>query len=357
MSKKSLKSYMSDQFIYWDDKQKKAILRTVKRNSIAFNPESPSFWNDIEQYQTKLVGKVPRNLKTEFDLKIPPLLIPDTIFNGEVSGIEKDFAIINIGKTDAFVAKSEFDKDIEIGTKTFIHYDGKNFSHTKAKREMLRAELFAAMENKEPIFFDAKVVELIYGGYWLDCGGIRCFMPGSLANVIRLTDFNSILNTTLKVCAVGIEKGKIILSHRDYLKRFGVIRSNEYKKGQHAMVIITGQNETGYFVEVEENVYGMILKDNTNSQYSVGDEMETLVLGHDHRGRLMFTQNARDILEVGHVLTGKVLGYENDLAIIELMEGVNGTIFKDKLKFVKEGQLIEVIVSKIFKNKIFLRVR
>lgn len=358
MSKGSLKNFRKTQFAFYHKKTGKVIVRTIsKRAPFSFDPQSENFWDVIESEQNRLTKKPSKTSKISFD--IPNSLQVNSLVYGEITQIDSENVIINIGKSDAYVDIKEFSGDFEVGNIFPVYYDGKTFSYTKAKREITKDEMLKATNSKDLIVFEAKVVDLIHGGYWMDCEGVRCFMPGSLANVTRLDNFDSLLGQTVKVCAVGFEKGNIIVSHRDYLKRFSVDRSSSYTKGMSVEITVTGRNDSGYFVELEPNVYGMLPYSNvpTGTEYENGDNVEVLVMTHDQRGRLILTQNVRDILEKGMILTGKVLKFKEDFAIVELMEGVTGTIFKDELKYVKEGQFIEVVIYKIYPTKIFLKVK
>ena len=354
MSKKSFKKALARSPYFYvpsgSGMKKALVYRTKKGNNFkTFDPESSTFWEDLEKDQARLQGKIPQNL--EMEMSIPSPIESNTILKGTICSVDNDSIIMNVGKSDAFVDRSEFsDEDsLEIGTEYPIYFDGVNFSYLKGKREMHKQNLIQAGQTKEPIFFEAKVMELIHGGYWMQSNGVKCFMPGSLASVVRLTDFSSIVGETIKVCAVGIERGQIILSHRDYLKRFSILRSQEYQKGQAIQVEVTGVSNSGYFVEIEENVFGMLPKGNVNrkDRYEVGDQIEALVMDHDNRGRLILTQKPIDILEKGMILTGKITKFKGNFAFVELIEGVTGTIFKTDLKYAKEGQLIEVVIKEI----------
>lgn len=331
-------------------KKKKLIVRkgrTISRKE--FDVDSLTFWEDLKAEQKRLTGKIPS--RDEVDMAIPKPIKKNTILMGTICSVDENSVILNVGKKDAFIDLSNFSEDesLEIGTQYPIYFDGVNFSYQEGKREMHKNQMLEATQTKEPIFFEAKVMELIHGGYWMKCGGVKCFMPGSLASIVRLEDFSSIVGQTLKVCAVGVERDQIILSHRDYLKRFSILRSQEYQKGQAVQVEVTGISKNGYFVKVEENVFGMLPKGNVNTKdkYEVKDQIEVLIMDHDNRGRLILTQKPIDILEKGMILTGKITKIKSKFAYIELMEGVTGTIFKSDLKYAKEGQLIEVVIKEI----------
>ena len=77
-------------------------------------------------------------------------------------------------------------------------------SISDALDEVKAKEIMDAIGNKS-VGFTARVKELIHGGYWVDVGGITCFMPGSLGGVNKLHDFNVLVG---KEIVVSIVTGK-----------------------------------------------------------------------------------------------------------------------------------------------------
>lgn len=101
------------------------------------------------------------------------------------------------------------------------------------------------------VAFLAKVEELVNGGYYVTIDGITAFMPGSLASMNKLTDFESLLGKELYVKVVNYSKqfNKIVVSHEDYLKQLIPMEIDriDYKaiyKGR-----ITGVSKFGIFAE------------------------------------------------------------------------------------------------------------
>jgi len=85
--------------------------------------------------------------------------------------------------------------------------------------EVKMKEIMGAIGDKS-IGFTGKVTELLHGGYWVEVGGIQCFMPGSLAGLNKLYDFNSLIGKEIIVMPISFsnEKETIIVSHREYLR-------------------------------------------------------------------------------------------------------------------------------------------
>jgi len=100
------------------------------------------------------------------------------------------------------------------------------------------------------------------GGYFVNVQGVDCFMPGSLAGINKLAEFESILNTQMYVVPMSYsaERGTIIVSHRKYLQ---ALIPNKVEEVSASMDIVrtgnvTGSAKYGVFVEFEDCLTGMI---------------------------------------------------------------------------------------------------
>jgi small subunit ribosomal protein S1 len=100
------------------------------------------------------------------------------------------------------------------------------------------------------------------GGYIIDIQGVECFMPGSLAGINKLVDFESIINTEMYVVPVSYspEKGTIVVSHRAYLQ---ALIPNKIEEVSSDLTVVregnvTGSAKYGVFVEFEGCLTGMI---------------------------------------------------------------------------------------------------
>lgn len=100
------------------------------------------------------------------------------------------------------------------------------------------------------------------GGYIVQVQGVDCFMPGSLAGVNKLHDFESIIDTEMYVVPMSYseEKGTVVVSHRAYLR---ALIPNKIKEIQEDITVertghVTGSAKYGVFVEFEGCLTGMI---------------------------------------------------------------------------------------------------
>lgn len=100
------------------------------------------------------------------------------------------------------------------------------------------------------------------GGYIVMIQGIECFMPGSLAGINKLADFESIVGDTLYVVAVSFSEGRgtIVVSHREYLKAMIPSRVEALNETitEERTGKVTGSAKYGVFVEFDGCLTGMI---------------------------------------------------------------------------------------------------
>lgn len=116
-----------------------------------------------------------------------------------------------------------------------------------------------------------KIVSMIEnGGYIVNVQGINCFMPGSLAGINKLADFESIVGQELYVVPVSFsaKRGTIVVSHRKYLQalipqEIGKIKEN---MGAELTGNVTGTAKYGVFVEFNRCLTGMIHKNDLDEE-------------------------------------------------------------------------------------------
>jgi ribosomal protein S1 len=189
----------------------------------------------------------------------------DTVVDCRIVGKTDTTVTANIGKDDILLDahRERIDLDlINVGDNLPLFLEqsksGVTGSYLKAFRRNIYNKLIESIGTNN--VFEAHVSRLIHGGYWLTIGGNEVFMPGSLASLIRLDDFTSIVGTTISVLVVGFEKGKVIASHRDYQKLQNVEESKKIVVGSMLSGKVTGVTQKGIFVELLSGVYGLLPK-------------------------------------------------------------------------------------------------
>lgn len=215
----------------------------------------------------------------------------------------------------------------------------------------LKSELIEAITKN--IAYPGKVTELVYGGFYVDVAGIKCFMPGSLGGINKLNDFSKLIGQTIYVVPVNYspKKDYVVVSHRDYLKELipnavaDLVIGNEYRG------VVTGTNKLGIFVEFNECLTGLINRNEmsqlTSDKYdgggiSAGDLITFKVKSIFSNERINLTQNEVQLQEnpwdkveekykSGKRVTGtikKVMPYG---IFIELESGITGLLYKSNL--------------------------
>jgi len=226
-------------------------------------------------------------------------------------------------------------------------------SISDAIKEVKFNEILGAIGNKS-VGFSGKITELINGGYWVDMAGIKCFMPGSLAGLNKLWDFESIVGKTLIVMPVSYsnEKNTIIVSHREYLNTLipnAVEELNENIKDKYDGRV-TGTTKFGIFAEFNECLTGLIpsteLDDKTLKRFSKneikpGDIISFWTKDIISDKKIMLTQKGPkediwDKIDEKYkpmmITTGIVTKVAKYGAFVELEKGISGLIHKTKLK-------------------------
>lgn len=154
-----------------------------------------------------------------------------------------------------------------------------------------------------------KVTHMIEnGGYIVNIQGVECFMPGSLAGINKLHDFNSIINEELYVVPVSFsaERGTIVVSHRAYLKalipeEIEKLKANIEEKQTGS---VTGTAKYGVFVEFNNCLTGMIhandLDEDTMTKFKSrdirpGDPVEFWIKDIISNSKITLSQKAETI--------------------------------------------------------------
>lgn len=113
------------------------------------------------------------------------------------------------------------------------------------------------------------------GGYIINIQGVQCFMPGSLAGINKLHNFNSIIGEDIYVVPVSFspERGTIVVSHRKYLQAMipGAIKGLKAHIDKQQSGHVTGTAKYGVFCEFNDCLTGMIhvndLDEETSSKF------------------------------------------------------------------------------------------
>jgi len=268
------------------------------------------------------------------------------------------------------VDQLEVGMEIDVKIKTNKQTGDVIASISDAIREVKLKEIKEAIGNGS-IGFTAKVKELIHGGYWVDVAGIKCFMPGSLAGLNKLHDFNAIVGKDIIVMPITFSKEKdtIVVSHREYLRTMipsSIENLNETIK-EPRIGFVTGTTKFGVFAEFDECLTGLIPRAELSEDLQKtlddrlikpGDEIKFWAKEVISDRKIILSQLGPKVdlwdgvdekYKPMMITEGKVTKITSYGAFVELEKGISGLIHKSKLKGadLSKGDTINVKIGSV----------
>jgi len=221
---------------------------------------------------------------------------------GTVVQIDRDGVLVDIGdKTEAFVPKNELTNNKELAMNEIVQIgqvveaivihrneEGQYILSMKQNElEALWRTLQYKYEISDPIM--GKVVKMVKGGLIVDIG-IKAFLPGSLVDVNRVTDFTAYIGHEAEflIHSIDREKGSIVLNRRSLIEQMQKEDKNiEFAKleiGQIHTGTVSGITEYGVFVEIGL-LSGLIHKSKmgnfTPEQFTLGHTIDVEIIEID----------------------------------------------------------------------------
>ena len=150
----------------------------------------------------------------------------------------------------------------------------------------------------------AEILSTNGGGFVVEVAGtIRAFMPGSMAASNRISDYDSYIGKTLEVMVESWNpKYGFVVSRKKYLNKIRPIKLKPIEdtlKSAHDTVYtgkITGSNQFGVFVELNEFVTGMLHKTLVSDSLRQAMRDGTVEAGSDITVYVHKIENGRVIL-------------------------------------------------------------
>lgn len=232
------------------------------------------------------------------------------------------------------------------------------------------------------VAYYATVKELVHGGYYLIIDGIQVFMPGSLAGMNKLSNFDELIGKKIYVTPINYSQNfnMVVVSHREYLKTLKPMELERIKTDVNYKGKITGVSKFGVFVEFNTDgdidkpfiLTGLIpsseMDDVTleifkNKDYKAGDVVEFYVKNVVNENKIILTkifidwEKTFEEYEAGRKVSCKVIKIQNNVFFLTIDDTkLVGTIVNYD-KECEQGDIIELKISKIDKvsRKIFLR--
>ncbi len=316
---------------------------------------------------------------------------PGTIISARVLEIKNDNVILNAGlKSEGIIPVEQFLNDegqleVNIGDDVDVSLDSiedgyglTRLSREKAKRKIAWQELEKAHEDDETV--TGIITERVKGGFTVEVGKVRAFLPGSLVDVrpVRDTSFLEGKPIEFKVIKVDQRRNNIVVSRRAVVENENNIDVEEVigslKEGALVKGIVKNLTDYGAFIDLGGidgllHITDMAWKrvKNPSEIVSIGDEIEVKVLKFDTEKRrvsLGLKQmgddpwlNLTNRYPEGTRLHGKITSIADYGCFVELEEGVEGLVHVSEMdwtnknvhpsKLVHLGQEVDVMLLDI----------
>ncbi len=318
-------------------------------------------------------------------------LVSGAIVIGTVLEITNDSVIVNAGlKSEGVIPKSQFldnnhEIEVAVGDQVEVALDtvedgfgSTRLSREKAKRHHAWKVLETAFEAEENVV--GRINGKVKGGFTVELGEIRAFLPGSLVDVrpVRDTTYLEGKDLEFKVIKLDQRRNNVVVSRR-------AVVETEYSAEREALLeslqegidikgIVKNLTDYGAFVDLGGidgllHITDMAWKrvKHPSEVVEIGDEISVKVLKFDRdkqrvslglkqMGDDPWTNLARRYPEATR-LFGKVTNLADYGCFVEIEEGVEGLVHVSEMdwtnknvhpsKLVQLGEEVEVVVLDI----------
>jgi small subunit ribosomal protein S1 len=318
-------------------------------------------------------------------------LRPGAIVIGTVVAIDGENVIVNAGlKSEGVISKDQFMSadgklEVAIGDQVEVALDAvedgfgaTRLSREKAKRHHAWVALDKAYENSEIVI--GRINGKVKGGFTVELGEIRAFLPGSLVDVrpVRDTGYLEGKELEFKVIKLDQKRNNVVVSRRavveqEYSEEREKLLDN-LQEGQEVRGVVKNLTDYGAFVDLGGidgllHITDMAWKrvKHPSEVVEIGDEIDVKVLKFDReRNRVSlglkqlgddpWVNIARRYPEHTRMF-GKVTNIADYGCFVEIEEGVEGLVHVSEMdwtnknihpsKVVTLGDEVEVMVLDI----------
>jgi len=320
---------------------------------------------------------------------------PGAIITGTVIEVRPDVVVVHAGlKSEGVIPIDQFLDDhgrpaVQVGDQVEVALDAveDGFGETRLSRE--KAKRQRAWTELQRAHDDDKVVRGIIsgkvkGGFTVDLGEIRAFLPGSLVDVRPVRDAGYLEGKELefKVIKLDQRRNNVVVSRRAVVEEeYSAEREtllNNLQEGQVIKGVVKNLTEYGAFLDLGGldgllHITDMAWKrvKHPSEVVNVGDEIDVKVLKFDRerqRVSLGLKQLGEDPWDaiarrypVGTRLFGKVTNITDYGCFVEIEEGVEGLVHVSEMdwtnknvnphKVVAIGDEVEVMVLDIDEDR------
>jgi len=305
--------------------------------------------------------------------------LPGSIINGTVIDISKDAVIVHAGlKSEGIIPIEQFKTgngqlEVEIGDTVEVALDALEdgygetlLSREKARRARAWTELETVHEANETI--TGTITGRVKGGFTVELGDLRAFLPGSLVDVrpVRDTAYLEGKELEFKVIKIDIKRNNVVVSRRAVVEtEYSAEREeliNSLKEGAVVKGIVKNLTDYGAFLDLG-GVDGLLhITDmawkrvkHPSEIVAIGDEIDVRVLKFDKektRVSLGLKQLGDDPwgdinrrYPEGARIFGKVTNIADYGCFVEIEEGIEGLVHVSEMDWTNKNVSPSKIVS------------
>jgi len=313
------------------------------------------------------------------------------VITGKVTNIDDKYVFVDVGlKSEGLIPREQFtnakgDLEIQIGDETEVVIEtpaddsgGTKLSHEKAKRAKTWIELVKKYEGDETVL--GLVTGKVKGGFTVEIGGVRAFLPGSLVDIRTVADTAKLEGNEFefKIIKVDEKRNNIVVSRRAVIeaetsaersKLLENLEENQVIKG-----IVKNLTDYGAFIDLG-GVDGLLhITDMSwkriklpSEVLNIGQEIDVVILKFDReRGRVSLGMkqlhedpwvNIIERYPPGKKITGKITNLTDYGCFVEIENGVEGLVHMSEMdwtnknihpsKLVSVGDVVTVVVLEI----------
>lgn len=313
------------------------------------------------------------------------------IITGEVVDINRDVVVVNAGlKSEGVIPVEQFynesgEVEVHIGDQVEVALDSfedgygeSRLSREKAKRARAWARLEQALEADEIV--TGQITGKVKGGFTVDIGEIRAFLPGSLVDVrpVRDTAYLEEKDLEFKIIKLDQKRNNVVVSRRAVVEQeFSEEREKmleNLKEGESVRAIVKNLTDYGAFLDLGGidgllHITDMAWKrvKHPSEVVEIGQEIDVVVLKFDrekNRVSLGLKQMGDDPwvnitrrYPEGSRLFGHVSNITDYGCFVEIEDGVEGLVHVSEMdwtnknvnpnKVVNLGDEVEVMILEI----------
>ena len=334
------------------------------------------------------------NFKELFEASIGKTnMFPGAIVTAVVVGIDRSSGVVTLNaglKSEGIVNIDEFldenkNLEIKVGDEVEVSLDAVEdgfgetiLSREKAKRHEAWNRLEKAHTAKETV--RGIISGKVKGGFTVELGQVRAFLPGSLVDVRPVRDSTYLEGKELefKVIKMDVKRNNIVVSRRAVVEEENSVERQalleSLTEGQEVKGIVKNLTDYGAFIDLG-GIDGLLhITDiswkrvkHPSEVLNVGDEIRVKVLSFDrerNRVSLGMKQLGNDPWEdiinrypEGARLSGKVTNITDYGCFVEIEDGVEGLVHMSEMdwtnknihpnKVVSLGDVVNVMVLEI----------